>query len=405
MKTLYLCYFGLSEPLVQTQVLPYLREIAAAGIHVSLLTFEPVPAKRPTRAEIEKCRANLRAQGIEWFWLRYHKRPSALATTYDILRGARFAVKLARRSRIEVLHARSHVPMAMALLAKSLGSRCSLIFDIRGLMAEEYADARVWAEGSAMFRAVKKVELQGIRKADQVIVLTRKFRDYLVLQRLKPPEQIQVVPCCFDFARLDQSLTTASSDPARQSMERMEIIYAGSVTGLYLLEEMGQFFLELKKRSPGAHFRILTTSPAAEAAARLERTGLQPEDFSIAAAPPQAVPGYLERAGMGISFRKAAFSQIAASPTKIPEYLAAGLPVICNSGIGDTDSLLTTNKVGVILSEFNTESYRRGLDQLDQLLADADLRARCRHAARENFDIETVGRNGYREVYRRLKEQ
>jgi len=85
--------------------------------------------------------------------------------------------------------------------------------------------------------------------------------------------------------------------------------------------------------------------------------------------------------------------------------LAAGLPVICNSGIGDTDSLLTTNKVGVILSEFNTESYRRGLDQLDQLLADADLRARCRHVARENFDIETVGRNGYREVYRRLKEQ
>jgi len=31
-KTLYICYFGLREPLVQTQVLPYLREIGKGGV-------------------------------------------------------------------------------------------------------------------------------------------------------------------------------------------------------------------------------------------------------------------------------------------------------------------------------------------------------------------------------------
>ena len=41
MRTLYLCYFGLREPLVQTQVLPYLRRLAAGGFEVHLLTFEP----------------------------------------------------------------------------------------------------------------------------------------------------------------------------------------------------------------------------------------------------------------------------------------------------------------------------------------------------------------------------
>src|SRR5688572_15673029 len=40
-KTLYLCYFGVLEPLVQTQVLPYLREIRKGGTEVSILTFEP----------------------------------------------------------------------------------------------------------------------------------------------------------------------------------------------------------------------------------------------------------------------------------------------------------------------------------------------------------------------------
>ncbi|HEX7175235.1 MAG TPA: hypothetical protein VF240_08130, partial [Pyrinomonadaceae bacterium] len=35
-STLYLCYFGLREPLVQTQVLPYLRQLVAAGAVVHL---------------------------------------------------------------------------------------------------------------------------------------------------------------------------------------------------------------------------------------------------------------------------------------------------------------------------------------------------------------------------------
>ena len=38
---LYICYFGLREPLVQTQVLPYLRQLRSEKLQVSLLTFEP----------------------------------------------------------------------------------------------------------------------------------------------------------------------------------------------------------------------------------------------------------------------------------------------------------------------------------------------------------------------------
>ena len=41
MNTLYICYFGLREPLVQSQVVPYLRELAASEIQPTLLTFEP----------------------------------------------------------------------------------------------------------------------------------------------------------------------------------------------------------------------------------------------------------------------------------------------------------------------------------------------------------------------------
>jgi len=51
-KTLYICYFGLREPLVQTQVLLYLREIMKDGVKVFLLTFEPNPHEKWTSSEI-----------------------------------------------------------------------------------------------------------------------------------------------------------------------------------------------------------------------------------------------------------------------------------------------------------------------------------------------------------------
>src|ERR687885_1497234 len=106
-STLYLCYFGLREPLVQTQVLPYLRRLAASGVDVSLLTFEPELKRRWTADELELERARLAAEGIRWHRLAYHKRPSIPATAFDVVAGALKAARVARREGVQVLHARS----------------------------------------------------------------------------------------------------------------------------------------------------------------------------------------------------------------------------------------------------------------------------------------------------------
>ncbi|HEX8844383.1 MAG TPA: glycosyltransferase [Pyrinomonadaceae bacterium] len=397
MKTLYICYFGLREPLVRTQVLPYLRELARGGIEVSLLSFEPDAKKSWTEEQAADWRARLLEDGIRWFSLPYHKRPSAPATLYDILAGARFAARLARREKIDVLHARAHIPMAMAMLAARMGARSRLVFDIRGLMAEEYADAGIWAENSAPFRAIKRIERAGIKRADQIVVLTRAFRDWLVERRLKSAERIEVIPCCVDFSLFE---SVENNDEGA----RFEVIYAGSVTGLYLLEEMGRFFLELRKRRPDAFFRILTVSSPTAAAHVLEGIGLDSEDFWIGAVAPADVPKFLGRARLGLSFRKQTFSQIAASPTKIPEYLAAGLTVVCNAGIGDTDDVVAGQRVGVVLRDLDEASYRAAVESALALAGDPQSRVRAERVARERFDLVKVGGVGYGNVYRRIRE-
>lgn len=408
-STLYLCYFGLREPLVQTQVVPYLRQLAAAGIKVNLLTFEPRLSEAWSKAELADEREKLAREKIRWFCLPYHKRPTVPATVYDIMAGARFAARMVRREGVEVLHARAHVPMAMALLARRRVG-CKLVFDIRGLMAEEYVDGGVWAENSPPFRAVKMIERAGLRKADEVVVLTNRMRDWLVEKGLKKAEQIEVIPCCVDFDRFehgprDAARTGGEEEAGPVSADRFEIVYAGSLTGLYLVEEMGRLFMAVKARKPDAFLRVLSVSSPEAGGLALRRAGLEAEDFRIGGAHPAEVPAYLRRARLGISFRKPTFAQIAASPTKIPEYLAAGLPVVCNSGIGDMDEVVERERVGVVLRSFEEQSYEEAAERALALVEDKQVRARAMQVAHRYFDLNTVGGRGYVNVYRRLKGQ
>ena len=57
---------------------------------------------------------------------------------------------------------------------------------------------------------------------------------------------------------------------------------------------------------------------------------------------------YLAAADFGISFIRPVPSKVSSSPTKIGEFLGAGLPVVCTSGVGDLDALVTRD-VGTLV--------------------------------------------------------
>ena len=211
MRTLYVCYFGLREPLVQTQVLPYLRQVQLAGLKVSLLTFEPEGVASWPAGEQQRWEARLLEEGITWRARRYHKRPTLPATLYDIAVGVVTIIGWHWRERLDVLHARSSVPGLIAQLASFL-TRSRLIFDIRGLMAEEYVDAGSWAAGGLLYRLTKAAERSLLRSCDAFVVLTQRARTLLFPNAQSANElvtgesetqgrPIAVIPCCVDIAQ------------------------------------------------------------------------------------------------------------------------------------------------------------------------------------------------------------
>jgi glycosyltransferase involved in cell wall biosynthesis len=409
LRTLYLCYFGLREPLVQTQVLPYLRQLIAGGeVEVFLLTFEPNRRQAWTPADEADWRARLAGDGIRWFSLPYHKRPSVLVTPYDIMCGAWAAWRLARTHRLDVLHARGHIPAVMGALAKRI-SGARLLFDIRGFFPEEYTDAGVWPENGYIYRVVKRVERYLLTTTDGFVVLTEKARDILFPGRTETDERgrpVEVIPCCVDAERFGAVGTNAREDLRRElnATGRRVFVYVGSFGGWYMTDEMTKFLAHAHREDPNTFSMILTQSRPEEVVERMRGLGLQDGDYFVGKVAPADVPRYLRAADVAISFIRACYSKLSSSPTKIAEYLASGLPVVCNTGVGDLDELIETDRVGVLISEFTPEAYERALAELATLRRDEELAERCRSSARRRFDLAAVGGVRYRRLYRRLTE-
>src|ERR1700731_3121869 len=94
-RVLYISYNGMLDPLGQSQVIPYLKELSRAGVQFTLLSFERQKAFTPPGSEM--CAAlqrELAETGIDWHWLRYHKTPSLPATAYDVWVGIKYGSRL-----------------------------------------------------------------------------------------------------------------------------------------------------------------------------------------------------------------------------------------------------------------------------------------------------------------------
>jgi glycosyltransferase involved in cell wall biosynthesis len=405
-RTLYVCYFGLREPLVQTQVLPYLRQLKSENVQVSLLTFESRLNVAWSPAGLASQRAALNAEGISWHFLKYHKWPSLPATIYDIAVGAWTIRRIMQREGVSILHARNHVPAVMCAVARKFKSG-QLVFDIRGFMPEEYTDAGVWPENGYLYRGLKRVERYLLRVADAFILLTEKARDIVFpgcsdTDSLGRP--IEVIPCCVDFGRFEKVEQT-SKESLRAELNlthRRVIVYLGSFGGWYMTDEMTEFLAAAHRQDQATFSMILTQSPRQMVVDRWASLGIEPRDILVTQVTPDEVPRYLKAADIAISFIKPCYSKQSSSPTKIAEYLASGLPVVCNTGVGDLDKLIEEKQVGTLLREFSPPAYLKALEEIEIMRGDVTLTERLRGVARQEFDLVTVGGTRYRRLYAHL---
>jgi glycosyltransferase involved in cell wall biosynthesis len=401
-SALYLCYYDVGEPLVQTQVLTYLNELAQQGIEVHLLTFE---RSRLSSLRHRAIAEELAAKGISWHHLRYHSWPSLPATLFDIAAGTLASIAICKKHGIDIVHARSHVPAAMALgLKRLLG--CRFLFDMRGLLAEEYVDSGNWNRRGLKFKLTGKMERAFFRAADAIVMLTDRIKEELTAGQ---PElrgrasDIEVIPCCVDTAKFAVSEADRASYRRERGWDgRTVLTYAGKLGGWYLTHEMVRFFTVARSLDSRFYFQVLTQSDPRDIKNALDKEGVGAEHYETRYLPPSQLPLALAASDAGISLIKPTHSKLASSPTKIGEYLAAGLPVVSSSEIGDCDRFLRGCRLGVILATGSLAAYQHAVSELKALIELNDTRDRCRSFAERELSLSQVGGPRYLKLYDRL---
>jgi glycosyltransferase involved in cell wall biosynthesis len=397
LRALYVCYLPLSDPLTETQVLAYLEGLARRGHVIHLLTFE---VERRSRRETAALRQRLRSRGIEWHHLRYHKRPSLPATVYDTFAGAAFTAYLVRSHRLQAVHARVHVAAGMALLAHPVAPH-ELLFDIRGLMAEEYVDAGRWRKGGLPWRLTKWVERRALDRARECVVLTPAARDLLFSDR--PTDHVTVIPCCADIERFASGAGQRAAVRARLDLaDRTVLVYVGKFGGWYMQREMVEFFAQAREVIPELHFLVLTQDAPAVIEREFERRDLAARSFTITAVSPQEMGATLAAADLAISFIEPKPSKVASSPTKLGEYLAAGLPVVSTAGVGALDQPLLDASAGVLIRDLGSSELRDAAVSVRELIGDPQVGERCRRLAERELSLDEVGIPRYDRAYRSI---
>ncbi len=433
MTVLYLTYDGLTDPLGQSQVLPYLEGLSRrspstrvirhgsladealaqdsapralpVGLHYRfvVLSFEkPGVASDEAMARIrERCRA----QGIVWHPLRYHKWPPTISTVYDLLRGVVAAGQLCQRYRPLWLHARSDIAALIGLMLKRL-TGIPMIFDMRGFWVRERIDGGIWRDGSWLVRGADRVERWLVNGADRIVVLTEAMAEELKRRGASAP--ISVIPTCVDteLFRPERAAVRVVGQLAGNGSTASDsgptLVYAGSLGTVYMLDEVLRFSAEAFRHWGGG--RLLLVSPQSDepfVAEAIARCGLSPRVVCVRAGY-REVPRWLAQADAGIAFYKPGPSVIGRYPTKIGEYLACGIPAVVNRHVPDATQLLEQHRVGTVIDRFEPEAFRLAAERLRELWRDGEeLRHRCRRVAEERLSV-SVGVERYRQLYESL---
>lgn len=400
---LYLSYDGMTDPLGQSQVLPYLVGLNKKGFRFHLISFEKEDRFLKFKGEIQGiCDENQ----IIWYPLSYTKKPPLISTLWDVTRMRNRAYQLHRVFNFSIVHCRSYLS---ALVGQNMQKKWGVkfLFDMRGFWADERIDGNIWSLKNPIFKTVynffKRKEKRFFLESDYIISLTYNGRNEIIswpgFEHLK--NKIEVIPCCADLDKfnpenINLDKTTAFKTELNLKDSQFVLGYVGSIGTWYMLDEMLAFFKVMLNSQPNAIFLFISNENPKAIFSKAAELGISQDHIRVKSVLHHDVANCISLFSASIFFIRPTFSKKASSPTKQGELMAMGVPVICNCGVGDTERVVRKYHSGLVIEDFNDESY-----QLTDLnFSDFD-RTKTMQGASEFYGLNE-GVERYFQVYQKL---
>jgi glycosyltransferase involved in cell wall biosynthesis len=403
-RFLFVSIDGMTDPLGQSQVLPYLVGLAKKGYKIDIVSCEKKESWVSNHLIIESI---LNGANITWDYCFYGTGKPFISQLQNYLALKKLAIKkVSSNAETFILHCRSYLPGLIGLHCKRKFNT-GFIFDMRGFWADERIEGGIWHKAnpisSFLYSYFKKKEKQMLKNSDSIISLTNRAKSIILNWNFNiTPEKINVIPCCADLKlfsqkNIDTNTLAQLSEKLPQLKNKFVLSYVGSLGTWYMAEEMLKFFKVLSEKI-NAIFLVITKDKEELVLRAAKKYGIN-DRLIVVSASRAEMPYYIALSSASLFFIKPTFSKSASSPTKMGELLSMGIPIVTNTGVGDVDNIITEMKCGVTISDFNEKSYE---EAITDLIANRDLYKTNTINTAINYFSLNDGIEKYEKVYNSL---
>lgn len=363
-KILFISYDGLTDPLGQSQIIPYLAGLTKYNYEFTILSCDKPLLYKKNKEYVEKLIA---PYPIKWVSVPYHKNPPVLSSIFDFYQLKKKAKALYKKQKFDMVHTRPGVPSLVALWLKKKYN-LKFLNDVRGFWADERVDGGMWNLKNPVFKKLytffKQHEYECIEKGDYTTCVTYRAKNEMHTWKniSHQPIPIEVIPCSvdmelFDPDNIDQKLSTQLKTELNIHDDELIISYLGSIGGWYLTDEMMLFCKILLKKIPKTKFLFISPHRHEIILEAAKKYDIPADRIIVRKGARHEVPVLLSFSDYSLFFIKPCYSKISASPTKHGEIMAMGIPVITNAGVGDVEEICVKYNAGIVLKDMNREEY------------------------------------------------
>ena len=361
-KVVFLSYDGITDPLGQSQILPYLFGLAdSKNYKITIVSFEKTKNHFHNKELILN---KLEKYNVEWIPLKYTKRPPIFSTIWDIYKLRKSVNKLKNKG-LDLIHCRSYITTLVALGVKKTHN-IPFIFDMRGFYADERVDGKIWSLNNFIFKYIykyfKSKEKEFLQYSDYTISLTINGKKEIESWNLPNQSKIKVIPCCTDETLFQVKNIKKIKSELGFNKDDFIISYVGSIGTWYMLDEMLDFFKCLQIKKTNAKFFFITKDNPQLILEKVKSKKIDTNYIKIQPSSREMMPSYIGVSDFSIFFILPVFSKKASSPTKMGEIMNLGIPIICNSGVGDVDEIMEKSMPELLVKEFSNNEYDRVID-------------------------------------------
>ena len=394
----------MTDPLGQSQVIPYLQGLSKIGYNIFILSCEK---KEAFAKNSNTVKALLEQSNIKWITVPYTKKPPVLSTLFDIYQLKKAAKKIHIANTIHLVHTRPGIPALVGLwMKKKWGVK--FLNDIREFFADSRVEGGMWNKNNYLYKKVydyfKKQEAEQVKYSDGIVCLTHSAKKII----LQWPEYntgipLTVIPCSvdldlFDPNKIEESLQKKLRVSLNIAPDDFVISYLGSIGGWYLTDEMMDFCKMISEKIPGAKFLFISPHRHEQILNSASKYNLPVENIITTHAQRTDVPTLLSLSTFSLFFIKPCYSKQSSSPTKHGELMAMGIPVITNAGVGDVKEIVEKYAAGIIVEGFTSTDFEKAIDEIKSFQTDA---SGIRKGATEFYSLEAAI-NSYDKLYSQI---